>query len=803
MNGAGPAGLALIVGLWVLGISQAAAGEARPEAGQAGAPFAAARNDKWRIIGAGGGGAQFCPAVSPHDPDKVFVSCDMTGSFVSRDGGGSWRMLNLRGVVRFWAFDPGDPQTVYANSIGLWRTTDGGKTWQLVHPDPAIVDKIIYSGDHAQERIVTRDGIPGRFAALCVDPGDSRTLYGVMGSTDGLVFVTSADHGVTWREEGALPGRDGELYVDPASERGDRTLYFVGESSVSVRLAGKWEHRKGPEGVSRFNDVSVAFPAEGAAPIIYAITGRAWRRSESSVTGVFVSLDGGKNWHRRDKGILGRLHEGAPPPGLQAIAAAPSAPRVAYLSYKNLRVDPEARTGLMGVAKTTDAGDTWELVWKESEEPGENIKSAWLNERFGPWWGENPFDLDVAPTDPDICFGTDFGRTMRTTDGGATWEAVYSKRVPGGDWSTTGLDVTCCYSLHFDPHDPKRVFVSYTDIGLMMSEDGGTSWRSATENGVPRSWLNSTYWVAFDPGVKGLMWAVMTGVHDLPRPKMWRQQDPSRYGGGVCVSRDGGETWAVAADGMGATTHIVLDPESPVGKRTLYVCGLGKGVFKSADNGATWHLRNNGIEGEHPLAWRLTRGADGTLYLVVVRESEDGAIGDDRDGALYRSTDGAENWEKMALPAGCNGPTSIVIDPKDPKRLCLSAWGRFVRSGDVGGGIYVSEDGGATWRHVFRRDQHIHDVTVDERNGVYYACGFESNAWRSEDRGETWARIRGYNFKWGRKVVPDPGNQDMVFVTTFGGSVWYGPAKGDPDAPEDIISPEVAYRKFWETSEGE
>ena len=48
---------------------------------------------------------------------------------------------------------------------------------------------------------------------------------------------------------------------------------------------------------------------------------------------------------------------------------------------------------------------------------------------------------------------------------------------------------------------------------------------------------------------------------------------------------------------------------------------------------------------------------------------------------------------------------------------------------------------------------------------------------------------------WGRGVVPDPGNPDMVFISTFGGSVWYGPAKGDPNAVEDIVTPEAAYTK--------
>jgi len=43
-------------------------------------------------------------------------------------------------------------------------------------------------------------------------------------------------------------------------------------------------------------------------------------------------------------------------------------------------------------------------------------------------------------------------------------------------------------------------------------------------------------------------------------------------------------------------------------------------------------------------------------------------------------------------------------------------------------------------------------------------------------------------------VIPDPLNQDMIYVTTFGGSVWHGPAAGDPTAAEDIV------RRRWPTA---
>ena len=92
-------------------------------------------------------------------------------------------------------------------------------------------------------------------------------------------------------------------------------------------------------------------------------------------------------------------------------------------------------------------------------------------------------------------------------------------------------------------------------------------------------------------------------------------------------------------------------------------------------------------------------------------------IGDEGDGALYVSDDGAEHWTRVALPAGTNGPTGLLIDPADPQRLYLSAWGVYHADGDTGGGIFLSTDAGRTWRSIFADGQHVYDVTLDSRTG--------------------------------------------------------------------------------------
>jgi photosystem II stability/assembly factor-like uncharacterized protein len=406
-------------------------------------------------------------------------------------------------------------------------------------------------------------------------------------------------------------------------------------------------------------------------------------------------------------------------------------------------------------------------------------------------WFDAPTDLGVGPNDPGVCFATDLFRTYRTRDGGKTWTQLNSAPRGKDAWVSRGLDVTTTYGVHFDPFDPRRIFVSTTDIGLFRSEDGGASWIGASR-GVPKEWRNTTYWVVFDPEERGLAWAAFSGVHDLPRPKMWRRTDPDLFRGGVGISTDGGRTWTPSWGGApeGAVTHLILDPSSPRGRRTLYACVFGRGLYKSTDGGRSWAAKNAGIEGRQPFAWRLTPASDGTLYLVVARRSEGGRIGDEGDGALYRSRDAGERWERMALPPGVNGPNAVTADPGDPRRLYLAAWPVATPGGDSGGGLLLSEDAGATWTRLRPDREHVYDLTLDPRDpSVLYFTGHNQAAWRSLDRGRTWSRLRGFNFKQGKRVVPDPNDPAKVFITTFGSSVWHGPALGDPQAPEDVIGP--------------
>jgi photosystem II stability/assembly factor-like uncharacterized protein len=737
-------------------------------------PGPAPRFDAWKIIGPGGGGTMIAPTISPHDPNLVVEHCDMTGAYITHDGGLSWRMFNLRAVVNTFAFDPKNANVIYAGNAALWRSEDQGRFWSMMLPDPRKDTVEHQVGDHSGYVLTSADPAypkkQGEITAIAVDPASSKRIDVAFSEGRGVsVLLESNDEGRSWKQRAT--------FSRPV-------LQLVFSRSGLLAVSGEAIYR-----VTK--DASNSLPALGSGirAVSAAHNGDAtWFYATTRAGGVSVSEDGGQSWRTATPQL------GQESGRFEAIAASEEHAMTAYAGFRNLQLGAGRENRFNGIAKTVDGGRSWSIVHKESNKRSTNLTGSWIEERAPQGghdiWFDTPWSLGAAPTNADICYATDLFRTYRTLNGGKTWEEVNSVKVGADRWTTRGLDVTTNYGVHFDPFDRKHIFIDYTDIGAFQSYDGGASWQTATV-GVPERWRNTTYWLAFDPEVKGLIWGAFSGVHDLPRPKMWRHRDPLSFVGGAAISTDAGKHWAPAGKGMPETsvTYILVDPKSPVGKRTIYACGFGRGVFKSTDNGKTWALMNDGITEPNPFAWRITRADNGTLYLVIARSNE-GRYGEAGGGALYKSVDGAEHWTKMKLPAGTNGPNGLTLDPRDNRRMYLAAWGQERSDVDAGGGVFLSTDAGGTWRPIFQDSQHVYDVTVDPRNAdVLYICGFDAAAYRSADRGAHWTRIRGYNFKWGHRVIPDPNDESKIYITTYGGSVWHGPALGDPKAPEDISTP--------------
>jgi len=745
----------------------------------------------WRVLGPGGGGSLFVPRVSPHDPNHVFLCCDMTGAYVTTDQGVSWRMFNLRTMVDDIEFDPLVPGTVYACNTGLYRSEDGGVRWRLIYPDPANVIAEHMAGDHAEQSFETADGMPdAEIDKVLVDPLNSGHIWIALHArwNGPARILVSHSRGADWQMLSEIPD-DGAVAIFPGAWWGkpEEVTVITGNSGRLI------SEETGQAAALTMPDTGIVSAAGGrgdSGAVFYILTSL---RQKGSVLagGVYRSTDGGKSWAAVNKDLTKNWASTGEVPRYVFLATCETRPEVVYLSCDYYSVG-SAYPPQCGIFKTTDSGESWKWSYQADWNAvlSKNSTESWYTFSYDPSWAGGPHELGVCPTNPDICYAAD-GHAYRTLDGGTHWEEVYSNNRPGGSYSSRGLDVTTCYGVHFDPLDSLHIFITYTDIGLFHSFNGGESWVHAIQ-GIPFDWMNTCYWLVFDPAVKDRIWSVWTDCHDLPRPKMFTSGKLASGGylGGVAVSNNGGDFWVVSNSGIPSNTvctHIVLDPTSPADSRTLYVCGFGRGIYKSTDGGKKWAEASNGL-GHNRNAWRMVRVPDGTLFLLMARGLEEGNV---VDGVLYRSDDAAANWKTVTLPQGVNAPNDLVFDPSDPKRMYLSTWPWTDRSvlprKEYDGGLYRTEDQGVTWKLVFRQDAHVYAAAIDPANSSTVIINtFDSAAFRSDDRGDSWRRLKGYNFKWGHRPVFDPHHSGMLYLTTFGGSVFYGPAAGVPGAFEDI-----------------
>ena len=399
-------------------------------------------------------------------------------------------------------------------------------------------------------------------------PGTPASPTRLVGSTDG---------GRTWSR---LAEFAAERIFALRSHGAGRSLHALGESAAYAGPAERPQAFPAPGG-GRFTSGTLGRDPRSGVVFAYATLPLA-RAGGSLAGGMQTSDDGGRTWRAANGALLeavdaaGAGEEWGPAkgsrPSLGPIAVSARFPLEAYVGLRGLRLSGRGEKPFNGIARTTDGGRTWAVVHAESDAPSANLAGSWIEPRAAEdghsVWFDSPYDLAVAPNDPAVAYATDLFRSYRTADGGRTWAQVNSERRGDDRWTTRGLDVTTTYGIQFDPHDPRRVYIPYTDIGLFRSDDAGETWTGST-NGIPTRWRNTTYWLAFDPEVKGLVWGAFSGTHDLPRPKMWRRTDPARFRGGVAVSTDGGAHWTALERRHGRVGDHprAARPEEPEGTR--------------------------------------------------------------------------------------------------------------------------------------------------------------------------------------------------------------------------------------------
>ena len=99
-------------------------------------------DEPWQPVGLGGSGGMFALAVSPLDPQLMMVNCDMSGAYITRDGGRTWHMIDHRMLSSSTRcsplFHPTVPGRIYAisgDANELRLSEDAGITWRPLLKD--------------------------------------------------------------------------------------------------------------------------------------------------------------------------------------------------------------------------------------------------------------------------------------------------------------------------------------------------------------------------------------------------------------------------------------------------------------------------------------------------------------------------------------------------------------------------------------------------------------------------------------------------------------------------------------------
>ena len=217
---------------------------------------------------------------------------------------------------------------------------------------------------------------------------------------------------------------------------------------------------------------------------------------------------------------------------------------------------------------------------------------------------------------------------------------------------------------------------------------------------------------------------------------------------------------------------------------------VGDGIYKSTDGGENW--TNVGLKDSEHIAKILIDPKNGnTVYACAVGHlwsDNDGHNNDER--GVYKTTDGGTTWKKIL--AGANGSTGcgmISMSALDPNTIFASTWdvrrqGWTFRSGGPGSGVYKSTDGGEHWTDLTPANNKglpekpwgrtALAVAPSNPKVVYAMVECKDSAlFRSEDSGQTWAKLDKSNFMVWRpfyfaNLIVDPKDENKIFKVDLG-----------------------------------
>ncbi|HLX67835.1 MAG TPA: hypothetical protein VKR41_12590, partial [Puia sp.] len=183
--------------------------------------------------------------------------------------------------------------------------------------------------------------------------------------------------------------------------------------------------------------------------------------------------------------------------------------------------------------------------------------------------------------------------------------------------------------------------------------------------------------------------------------------------GGVWKTENSGNTWTPVFDDQ-PTQNIGTVAIQQSNPNIVWVgtgegnprnsVSIGEGIFKSLDAGKTW--KRMGLENTRNIHRIIVDPVNpNTVYVAAIGNP----YGIHPERGVFKTTDGGETWTKILYTNDTTGCSDLVMDPSNPNRLLASMWQHHrtpwdFKSGGPGSGLYLTIDGGKTWKKLGKDD---------------------------------------------------------------------------------------------------
>lgn len=526
--------------------------------------------------------------IHPTNPDvayvaalgPVFGSSPARGIYKTTDGGRTWaRVLtrddNVTGAVDL-SMDPSDPEVLYA---GLWHAYR--KPWQLVSGGPGSGIFKTTNGGRTWTEITRNPGMPSGLIGnigISVSPVNPKRVYAQIEAEEGGVF-RSDDGGATWarvNDDRNLRQRAWyytRIYADPQDEN---TVYASNVSFQRSRDGGvTWEPIRTPHSDS--HDLWIA-PNNNR------------RMIEANDGGANVSADAGRTWTDQDYATAQFYH----------------VTTTNHFPYHVCGAQQDNSTACL---------------------PSRVLPGSTLPDFYDAGGCESGY-MAARPDNPDIIYAGCYGGQLTRKDVRTGTERDISPwplNPMGASAGDLKYRLQWTFPIVVSPHDPTTLYVGANV--LFKSTDDGSSFTAISPDltrADPRTLGPSGGPITRDQTSVEYYGTIFTVAESpLERGVIWAGSDD----GLVHITRDGGATWTnVTPKGLGEWMRISIIEASHHAKGTAYLAGnrfqlndFAPYLYKTTDYGQTWT--------------RITTGIAASEFTRVIREDPV------RPGLLYAGTE--------------------------------------------------------------------------------------------------------------------------------------------------------------------